>query len=217
MNKVSGTHRRIGIQYPYLNALNRTVLKSLWQKAPYSVLSQGTFQVERKKMKNKNYKVVKDDDGKKTYFAKAFGEWIEVTKEVFSFMTSNDRRMRYIYAREAEEGCISLDAIYEATEETENPLFAEDMPSTPGPDNDILDKLCGSTDELFISVINEKIDELRGLDRIIAMEVFINKRSMVEYSAAIRVSRHALMKKVHRISKEIRSSCMKELMERYEG
>ncbi len=168
-------------------------------------------------MKNKNYKVVKDDDGKKTYFAKAYGEWIEVTKEVFSFMTSNDRRMRYIYAREAEEGYISLDAIYEATEETENPLFAEDMPSTPGPDNDILDKLCGSTDELFISVINEKIDELRGLDRIIAMEVFINKRSMVEYSAAIRVSRHALMKKVHRISKEIRSSCMKELMERYEG
>ncbi len=168
-------------------------------------------------MKNKNYKVVKDDDGKKTYFAKAFGEWIEVTKEVFSFMTSNDRRMRYIYAREAEEGYISLDAIYEATEETENPLFAEDMPSTPGPDGDILDRLCGSMDELFISVINEKIDELRGLDRIIAMEVFVNRRSMVEYSAAIRVSRQALMKKVHRISKKIRSSCMKELMERYEG
>lgn len=168
-------------------------------------------------MKNKNYKVVKDDDGKKTYFAKAFGEWIEVTKEVFSFMTSNDRRMRYIYAREAEEGCISLDAIYEATEETENPLFAEDMPSTPGPDGDILDRLCGSTDELFISVINEKLDELRGLDRIIAMEVFINKRSMVEYSAAIRVSRQALMKKVQRISKKIRSNCMKELMEKYES
>ena len=168
-------------------------------------------------MKNKNYKVVKDDDGKKTYFAKAFGEWIEVTKEVFSFMTSNDRRMRYIYAREAEEGYISLDAIYEATEETENPLFAEDMPSTPGPDGVILDRLCGSTDELFLSVINEKIDELRGLDRIIAMEVFINRRSMLEYSAAIRISRQALMKKVQRISKKIRSSCMKELMEKYES
>ena len=168
-------------------------------------------------MKNRDYKVEKTTDGKKIYFAKAFGEWVEVSKEVFGFMTSNDRHMRYLYARDAEEGCISLDAIYEATEETENPLFAEDMPSTPGPDGDILDRLCGSTDGLFLSVIKEKLDELRGLDRIIAMEVFINKRSMVEYSAAIRVSRQALMKKVHRISKKIRSSCMKELMERYEG
>lgn len=168
-------------------------------------------------MKSKDYKIIKGEDGKKLYLAKAFGEWVEVSKEVFGFMTSNDRRMRYIYAREAEEGCISLDAIYENTEETENPLFAEDMPSAPAPDDDILDKLCGSADELFLSVINEKIDELQGLDRIIAMEVFVNRRSMVEYSAAIRVSRQALMKKVHRISKKIRSSCMKELMERYEG
>ena len=50
-------------------------------------------------MKNKNYKVVKDDDGKKTYFAKAFGEWIEVTKEVFSFMTSNDRHMFFMHGK----------------------------------------------------------------------------------------------------------------------
>ena len=103
-------------------------------------------------MKNWDYKVTKTDDGKKIYFAKAFGEWIEVTKEVFSFMTSNDRHMRYIYAREAEEGCISLDAIYEATEETEKPLFTEDMPSTPGPDNDILDRLCGSTERTAVSL-----------------------------------------------------------------
>ena len=167
-------------------------------------------------MINSNYKT-ETIYGDTFYYAKAFGEWVEVTKEVYDFMTSNDRHMRYLYVRDAMRGCVSLEAICENAEAPENRIFLEDMPCTPAPDDEILEKLCGSTDEFYLSVIRERIDSLYGIERILAMEIFINRRSITEYANAIRVSRKTLKKKVHRLSRELRSYCLMRLEEQYEN
>lgn len=167
-------------------------------------------------MKSSIYKSEKVD-GIDRYYTKAFDEWVEITKEVYEFMVSNDRHMRYLCSRDAAQGCISLEAIRENAEGSESSAFIEHLPCTPAPDDSVLDTICGTTDEFLLSVIKAKIESLIGVERILAMEIFINGRSMVEYSNAIRVSRKTLMKKVHRVSKMIRNSCMKELSNRYEG
>lgn len=44
--------------------------------------------------------VKRDRNGNKTYYAKAFGEWTEISAEVYRFLCSNERHMRYLGKKE---------------------------------------------------------------------------------------------------------------------
>lgn len=162
-------------------------------------------------MKSRDYKVVKEADGKKIYFAKAFGEWVEVTKEVFKFMVTNDRRTRYLDAREAAHREYSID---EYSQLYDDSPCGKPMPvslTSPSAEDSLLraqDELRSDRIDLTIS---EQVKRMTGLDYVIVSTLLIQRRTLNDCAAILNMPPQTIWSRYDKLRHRLFEMCLEAL------
>lgn len=162
-------------------------------------------------MINRNYKVVKDADGKKTYYAKAFGEWVEVTMEVFKYMVSNDRRMRYLNAREAAHREYSIDEYTRLYNDSPCGRLMPAALTSPSADESLFHEQDEFRSNRIEITISEQMKRLVGLDYVIVSTLLIHNRTLNYCSELLNMPIQTIWSRYEKLRHRLYKMCLEAL------
>ena len=150
-------------------------------------------------------------DGTILYYARAFGEWVEVSKEVFAFMATNHREMRRIRCKDFQNGVISLE---ELTEKSESHEWGINVPlelTSQSPEELYLKRMGESSAQQIDKIVKEQIELLGGVERVIATSIIINGLTIEQCSDECGLSPATVSRRLRSIRKMLHKNCMEVL------
>lgn len=114
-------------------------------------------------------------EGKPTKYSVCInGEWVEVTKEVYDFMKTNDRRQRYIDKREHSHCVISLDELLDRSEKFDTGYDVPKGMLSPSAEEEFFSGLTEVPDERITDLLREQISTMDEEDRLIATALILD-------------------------------------------
>ena len=161
-------------------------------------------------MSKHNYHKIKNADGSKSYYVKAFGEWIKTSDEVFNALTSTDRRQRYIDAKQAQSGFISLEAEQEALFKGDKLASALSDLRSSSAEELYLQKELHETVQRKYKIVLKTLSKYSKADRFLIYGYYIKGISWNKIAEQLRISKSTFFKRKTALLKRIYIDCFTE-------
>ena len=139
-------------------------------------------------------------------------QWVEVSKEVFDYMQSNDRRQRYLDRREAEHREFSIDDAMQQSESFRSGTSISSKLQYHSPEEEYLrTHSTRISNRKMNASIRKCIKRLSGFERDLAYDLIINHLTFRECAEKYALPLTRIWRDGDQVCRQVYRECKKEL------
>ena len=155
----------------------------------------------------------KEQRGSETiYLVFVSHQWVEVSKEVFDYMKSNDRRQRYLELREAVHREFSIEEATQQSESFKKAAIISSKLQYPSPEEEYLKTHTNQISSRKMNAsIRKCIKKLSGFEHDLAYDLIINHLTYRECAEKYSLPLTRIWRDGDQVCKEVYNECKKEL------
>lgn len=157
------------------------------------------------------YKIIRSSDGKKRYYAKADGKWIEVGEAVFHLLDSTERRQQYLNRQQIHNRDVSIELLDSLLMNDSTNRLALQIADRNTPENAYLAQEAELLRSLLISVLPLCIDRLPDRDKELIKSLFFSGVPVGQYAKTIGVDRKGIYNRKKRILDKLRKDLIAQI------
>lgn len=157
--------------------------------------------------KFQKYYEKKNENNEKEYFVYACGEWVPVQKEVYSLLTTTDRRQRYHKEKAISLGSISLEALYENALDDDKKAKMPICLQAPSAEDEFIKEESAKIAKQQYNTALRTLSKYPVQERFIIWSTLIKGYSEKTTADRLGISKSSLHRKKEAILKKLYSEC----------